>query len=174
MAHRCCPNGSCEQVLIVHVEGSGGHGEDYKAYAREHYNNPGEFYWGQLTFSCHCDRTIEVEPTPTDAPTIAPTAMASSSPGPSKCVASNADSGRECRPLVGQDGTEFGQVCMEVVDDGSDPNHKVHVTYEVKGDFRMTRKYLWLGDSSNAQVPVLTGEQDALEPDLDAFPHYSW
>jgi hypothetical protein len=181
--------------LIVHVAGSG-YGEHYKAYAEEHYFRPGDFSWGQLTVSCHCDRNIEVEPTPTNAPTSPTTNAASPSlisyserpvaptngdfdVGIAKCIAGNSiassnGSGQECHPLVGQDGTKFGKVCVEVVDDDSDPNDKVRVTYEVNGSYRMTRKYLWLGESSNPQVPVITGDQDALEPDLDAFPHYSW
>jgi hypothetical protein len=185
-------NISRAQVLIVRVTGSG-YGEHYKAFAQEHYNRPGDFFWGQLTFSCHCDRNIDVEPTPTQAAnnslTTMPTKTSLVSPyterpvapihgdfdmGIAKCMASNSGSGRQCHPLVGQIGTKFGQVCVEVVDDDRDPNDKVRVTYEVYGDYRMTRKYLWLGDSPNSQVPVMTGEEDSLEPDLDAFPHYSW
>ena len=92
-----------------------------------------------------------------------------------KCIASINGSGRQCNHLVGRDGSTFGEVCVEMFDDESDrDDDQILVTYEVFGTYRMTRKHLWLGDLYTSQVPVITGEQDATEPDLDAFPHYAW
>ncbi|CAB9500260.1 Calcium-binding EGF domain [Seminavis robusta] len=202
-AHEHCYSGVSEfaDLLIVHVTASdsseGNATFSHEAYAKEHYYKPGDFFWAHLVFSCQCDRDIELEPEPTGVPSpmpsISPTLLPSSSPtmvptsapstaapteeklekGVSKCIASNDGSGRECHPLIGQDGTRFGRVCVELIEDEQDPNDVLNVTYTVYDQYRLTRKYLWVGEDSESQVPVIRRELSQPEPDLDAFPHYS-
>jgi hypothetical protein len=151
-----------------------------------------------LGYSCHCDRTVEEEPPPTDAPTSAPSLSLTNSPtqspteAPSKipttsaptmedfadsgigrCVGSEDGSGRECHPLIGDNKQSFGEVCIELVQSNEDTDDILNVTFTTTGEYRLTRNYLWIGEASS-RVPVLHRELDQPIPNLDLFPHFSW
>ena len=112
---------------------------------------------------------------------MAPT-IVTSSVGNEACIASSDGSGRECRPLVGHDGTLYGDVCIEMSKDGDtgeNSNNVLNVTYTTLGYYRLTRNFLWLGDTAEAKVPTKSRESRELdngadEPDVEHFPHFSW
>ena len=203
-----CASGLDEftELLIVHVEGKGPDPANendtvtFQAQADEHYNQTDDFLWTHLVFSCHCNHDVKVDPPPTVIPSIAPSAaqnglpttspsmvattaptMLTSTVGTEACIATDDGSGRQCRPLVGKDGTHFGEVCIEMAnaeDTAEKSNNVLNVTYTTREDYRLTRNFLWLGDKDGSKVPTKSKESRELdngeEPDVEQFPHFSW
>ena len=195
------------EMLILYVEGQGpdpvteNNTVTFKATGDGHYDSDGDFHWAHLVFSCHCNHDAHVDPPPTGtpseapsltrgglqpsnpdtpSPTIVPTSS-TSTVGIEACVATDDGSGRQCRPLVGKDGTHFGEVCIEMAfdgDTGENSNHVLNVTYATREDYRLTRNFLWLGDHTGAKVPTKSRESQEIdigeEPDVEHFPHFSW